>query len=180
MMIFRDDQDRQRYLDLLGWVVREYEWDCIDYCLMGTHIHLLVRTRPATLSLGMKKLHWYHAVEFNERHTRLGHLFERRFGSNRIWTPERFDYTRAYIQRNPVAAGLAATPEDWPWGSAAARASGDRPQWLASRHTVAEIRAQLDAPSYTDHVSSATSVQLRPGGVARLPDSDSDASSRAA
>ena len=24
----------------------------------------------------------------------------------------------AYIERNPVAAGLCASPEDWPWSSA--------------------------------------------------------------
>jgi hypothetical protein len=28
----------------------------------------------------------------------------------------------AYIEENPVSAGLAATPEDWPWSSATGQA----------------------------------------------------------
>jgi len=47
---------------------------------------------------------------------------------NPFWQDESFDHwvrnpgewqkIRAYIEHNPVAAGLAARPEDWPWSSA--------------------------------------------------------------
>ena len=46
----------------------------------------------------------------------------------RFWQDESFDHwvrnpaegekIRAYIENNPVAAGLSARPEDWPWSSA--------------------------------------------------------------
>jgi len=32
-----------------------------------------------------------------------------------------FERIRAYIERNPVAAGLVSRPEDWPWSSAAGK-----------------------------------------------------------
>ena len=35
-----------------------------------------------------------------------------------------------YVERNPVRAGLAARPEDWPWSSAAAHVAG-KPDALA-------------------------------------------------
>ena len=45
-----------------------------------------------------------------------------------FWQDESFDHwvrnaneferVRAYIERNPVAAGLAQSPKDWPWSSA--------------------------------------------------------------
>lgn len=48
-----------------------------------------------------------------------------------VWQDESFDHwvrneaeferIRAYIERNPVAAGLVSRPEDWPWSSAADR-----------------------------------------------------------
>lgn len=34
---------------------------------------------------------------------------------------EHFDAVRAYIERNPVAAGLCKQASDWPWSSAATR-----------------------------------------------------------
>jgi putative transposase len=47
---------------------------------------------------------------------------------NTFWQAESFDHwvrnagewqkIRSYIERNPVAAGLVATPEEWPWSSA--------------------------------------------------------------
>jgi len=36
-----------------------------------------------------------------------------------VRSPEQFDTIRAYIENNPVKAGLAAHPEDWPWSSVA-------------------------------------------------------------
>jgi putative transposase len=77
------------------------------------------------------------------RYERTGHLFERRYGSNRIWTPERFAAAVEYIDQNPVAAGLSATPADWPWSSAGTRAAGDPPPWLAELERVQEIWRQL-------------------------------------
>ncbi len=37
-----------------------------------------------------------------------------------VRSPEQFDTIRAYIENNPVKAGLAAHPEDWPWSSCTA------------------------------------------------------------
>jgi putative DNA methylase len=44
------------------------------------------------------------------------------------WIREEADYARtvAYIDMNPVVAGLCATPAEWPWSSAAdERGAGD-------------------------------------------------------
>src|SRR3990172_2557050 len=54
--IFLNDQDRQRFLDLLGqtcqmWGVRVYA-----YCLMDNHYHLLVETTDVALSRAMRHL----------------------------------------------------------------------------------------------------------------------------
>ena len=43
-VIFLDDEDRERYLALLGQVVERHGWRCLAFCLMHNHVHLLVQT----------------------------------------------------------------------------------------------------------------------------------------
>jgi putative transposase len=179
--IYEDEQDRHVYLDLLGYIVREWRWDCLAYCLMTNHVHLLVRTREPNLGEGMQRLHSLYAQGFNQRHGRVGHLFQDRYGSSRLWSEARVRHIARYIAANPVAAGLCADAADWEWGSFGAIASGESPQWLARPDEVLSIQAELEqAASYAAQVSSATSDHVRGGAEARVPASDSAASRRAA
>lgn len=100
---------------MLGEVSSRYGWECLAYCLMTNHVHLLVRTRDATLGVGVQQLHGRYAQEFNKRHERPGHLFQGRYGSTRVETESQFHAVTAYIARNPVEAGLCAHPDDWRW-----------------------------------------------------------------
>lgn len=131
------------YLDLLGYVVRGWQWDLFAYCLMDNHVHLLVRTPEPNLGIGMQRCHSMYAQEFNERHARVGHLFQSRYGSSRIRTASRLTYVTEYIDANPVTAGLCADPPDWPWGSCGAVAAGEGPQWLGSARALAELHTAL-------------------------------------
>ena len=55
-MIFDDDFDRERFLNVLASVVEKQRWLCHAYCLMGNHFHLLIETPEANLSRGMRQL----------------------------------------------------------------------------------------------------------------------------
>jgi REP-associated tyrosine transposase len=143
--IFEDDQDRHRYLDLVGYVVRKWMWDCLAYCLMGNHVHLLVRTREPNLGRGMQRLHSLYAQGFNEEHARIGHLFQDRYGSSRIRTSERLTYVDRYIAENPVAAGFCDDADSWPWSNHGAAAAGDAPKWLARRGVLVAVQRDLAA-----------------------------------
>lgn len=141
--IFVDDSDRERYVDLLGYAAREARWEVLAFCLMPNHVHLVVRTAEPTLGIGMHRLHMLYAMHFNDRHVRLGHLFQSRYGSARLWTGERIARAVRYVERNPVEAALCAEPEDWDWGSAGMRRKRKVP-WLVSQSRVAEIQAETD------------------------------------
>src|SRR4051794_18508733 len=56
-LLFRDDVDRRRYLAGLALVVGRFSWQCMAYCLMPNHLHLLVATPMANLGRGMQRLH---------------------------------------------------------------------------------------------------------------------------
>ena len=128
--IFVDDVDRRSYLDMLGRAVRWAAWRCLAYCLMNNHVHLIIEAPRGNLGRGIQLLHGRYAQRFNQRHDRTGHLFESRYGANRVTSDEQLWTTVSYVALNPVAAGLCARPEEWPWSSHAATLELSPPEWL--------------------------------------------------
>ena len=54
--IFRDDEDRQKFLSTLGEACAKTEWQVHAYCLMRNHFHLVLETPQPNLVFGMKWL----------------------------------------------------------------------------------------------------------------------------
>ncbi len=89
------------------------------WCVMPNHVHALMTLRGG-FRLGGVIGSW---KSFTSRR-----INRARGGAGRFWAPDYFDrYMRdetdfantiAYIENNPVVAGLVARPEDWPWSSA--------------------------------------------------------------
>ena len=129
--IFHDDKDRLMFMELLGEEAVRCGWLVHDYTLMGNHFHLVIETPECTLSIGMHHLLTTYVRRFNQRHRRRGHLFGDRF-KNILVQQEEYGLTLSrYIALNPVRAGLARRPEDWPWSSYAVRAGLVKgPEWL--------------------------------------------------
>src|SRR4051794_22290069 len=98
-VIYRDDADRRRYLTLLGDVVDRKGWRCLTYCLMDNHVHLLVEVPACSLGVGMQWLHGRYAEHFNERHGRSGHVFQGRYGAERMLHDAQLWMTARYIAR---------------------------------------------------------------------------------
>lgn len=53
-----------------------------------------------------------HAVRYNLRHSRSGHLFQNRFKSIVVEDEPYFHELVRYVALNPVRAGLVSTPEE--------------------------------------------------------------------
>src|SRR5664279_3573730 len=54
--IFRGDDDREKFLCMLGEACAKTEWQVHAYCLMRTHFHLVLETPQPNLVFGMKWL----------------------------------------------------------------------------------------------------------------------------
>jgi REP element-mobilizing transposase RayT len=120
MPIFRDDNDRELFLLLLGQEIARSQWQCLAYSLMRTHYHLLIRLTKETLSSGFQRLNGRYAQQYNLRHGRRGHLFERRFRDVLVETEaHRYEVSR-YIHLNAPRANICPRPEDYPWSDYAA------------------------------------------------------------
>jgi REP element-mobilizing transposase RayT len=115
--IFRNDQDRERFIEILSLVIKRFKWICHSYCLMGNHYHLLIETPAANLSRGMKQLNGIYTQSFNRIHNRVGHLFQGRFKSILIEKESYLLVLSRYMVLNPVRAGKVNHPGEWPWSS---------------------------------------------------------------
>jgi REP element-mobilizing transposase RayT len=100
--IFRDDRDRERFLDTLAGVVEQYGWRLNAYCLMGNHYHALIGTPRGNLSRGMGWLQATYTARFNARHRRRGHLFSGRYKAQLIEADEYARWLVEYLHLNPV------------------------------------------------------------------------------
>jgi REP element-mobilizing transposase RayT len=79
--IFRDDQDRVRFLETLAECCTKTDWQVQAFCLMPNHFHLAVETPQPNLVAGMKWFLGTYTSRFNRRHKLFGHLFSGRYQS---------------------------------------------------------------------------------------------------
>ncbi len=100
--IFRDDEDRRRFLVALEAMTVQFEVHVLVFCLMPNHYHLVVRTPRANLSRALGWLQTTYTVRFNRRHRRVGHLFQGRFKAHLVEEDAYALSLMRYIHLNPV------------------------------------------------------------------------------
>jgi len=115
--VLLDIADHELFLDLLDEVVETHGWELYCWCLLGNHVHLVVRAAPDSLSKGMQRLKSVYAMRFHCRHHTSGHLFKRPYHSRPIVTAEQLHRGCGYTLGNPVRHGVVARAEDWEWSS---------------------------------------------------------------
>jgi hypothetical protein len=79
----------------------------------------------------MKHVNHRYALRFDRRWGRTAHVFASRFGAVLQSTERQFLWTLRYVARNPVEAGICASPYDARWTSFAATAGvAPAPEYL--------------------------------------------------
>lgn len=101
-VIFRDDHDREGFLERIARLVESDAIAVYAWALMPNHFHLLVRTKAQPLERSMRSLLSGHASAFNRRHDRVGHLFQNRYRSTLCEDEIYFVTLTRYIHRNPI------------------------------------------------------------------------------
>jgi REP element-mobilizing transposase RayT len=103
------------------------------YVVMANHVYTLLQPKPAPASIGgstaepvyvplkdiTKRLKGYTALEANRLLGRTGQRFWRQESFDH-WARDEAEFYRiiAYIEDNPVKAGLVPRPDQWRWSSA--------------------------------------------------------------
>lgn len=100
--VFRDDRDREVFLELLARSGARYQGLILVLVLLSNHLHLVVQTPRGNLS---RWLHWLmvsYTVYFNRRHRRSGHLFQGRYKSFLVEKGNYLLELSRYLHLNPV------------------------------------------------------------------------------
>ncbi len=160
--IFRDDKDRERFLQTLAESCAKTGWWIHAYVLMANHYHLLVETPEGNLVAGMKWLQGIYTQRFNRRHEVSGHLFQGRYKAVVIdaTSPGYFDVVGTYIHLNPARAGLIHVGRQllrqYNWSSYPRYLSnGKVPIWLRTDRILGELGLKAnDGKRYEAYIES--------------------------
>lgn len=137
---FFDNGDRRAYLDLLRESARAADVSVHAYALMTNHTHLLGTPREAgRISAMMQALGRRYVQWINKRRSRTGTLFDGRFKASLVDSERYLLCCYRYIELNPVRAGLAAGPVDYPWSSYRCNALGQADELLTPHATITAL-----------------------------------------
>lgn len=117
-LLVRDDEDRQRLLDVLRDAAREHSLAIHAYVLLDTRLYLLATPRqPDALSLSMQALGRRYVAGFNRRHQRQGGLWAGRYRST-IVDPARYLFQcMLFIELHAELDGSCLHARDYRWSS---------------------------------------------------------------
>ena len=100
--IFRDDEDRRAFLEILAGSRSIYSVKLYAGVLMGNHFHLLLETPLGNLNEFMRRFNITYTGYFNRRHRRVGHLYQGRYKSILVEKESYLSELSRYIHINPV------------------------------------------------------------------------------
>lgn len=148
--IFRDDADRESFLQTMADACVKTGWHVHAFCLMPNHFHLVVETPQPNLVAGMKWFLGTYTTRFNRRHKLSGHVFAGRYKSQLVSGAG--GYLRAvcdYVHLNPARAKLVGAEtalREYRWSSFPSYLglTGERPAWLRVDRVFGEAGIQRD------------------------------------
>jgi REP element-mobilizing transposase RayT len=129
--LFEDRQDIRYFLSRLAREVRKGTLEIHCWCVLTTHFHLLVRSPKGELSDAIRNAQHAYTRFFNRKHKRDGPLIKGRCTSKRVRSKTYRRLLVGYINKNPVAAGMAELAPEYPYGSANQWSTGRIPKWLS-------------------------------------------------
>lgn len=115
--IFVDDEDRNKFIQILIDKKKKNEYILYAYCLMGNHLHLLIKEERDSMSRTMKRINDSYAYYFNKKYNRIGHVFQDRFKSEPVENDRYLISLIQYIHNNPVKAEIVNQPHQYKWSS---------------------------------------------------------------
>ena len=117
--IFYDNEDYFYFIKQLDRFKKPCGYKLYAYCLMGNHVHLLLK-EGSTMPIGevIKHIGGAFVYWYNLKYERSGHLFQDRFRSEPVESRTYLGQVFRYILRNPVKAGICCKPEDYQYSSA--------------------------------------------------------------
>jgi REP element-mobilizing transposase RayT len=115
--IFEDNEDYNKFLQILDDYKILCGYKLYGYCLMGNHVHLLIHENEERISKIFKRIGVKYVCWYNNKYNRIGHLFQDRFKSETVDDEGYFLAVLRYIHQNPLKVGLSNDIGSYRWSS---------------------------------------------------------------
>lgn len=123
--LFSRAPDYQRFVALIADAKAKNPIDLHAAVLMTNHVHLVLTTPDVeSLSRFVGSAAQRYSQIRNAQKSASGKLWEGRYFAKPIETEAQLAATLAYVELNPVRAGLCADPSDYRWSTFACHAGG--------------------------------------------------------
>ena len=99
--LYRDSEDKTKYLMLIKKYKLIYNFKLYGYCLMDTHSHLIIDANGSDISKVMHGVNFSYALYYNKKYKRKGHLFGDRFKSIIVGNDRYLKTLSLYVHNNP-------------------------------------------------------------------------------
>lgn len=114
--LFSKGEHFEKFLNHLGECSQKFSFSLHAYCLMHSHIHLILTTSHGIhLDKVMYEICQRFSFQYNKNQRRSGHFWKNRYFCRIINNDIYGLVCLRYLHRNPVRAGLVVNPTDWPW-----------------------------------------------------------------
>jgi putative transposase len=174
--IFRDDADRDNFIERLKNILKDDAAFCFAWSLMPNHVHLLLKTGKISISTIMRRLLTGYAVYFNRKHDRAGHLFQNRYKSILCQEDAYLLELVRYIHLNPLRAGIVPDIESldsYRYSGHATIIGKDKNDWQTTGYILNNFSERLSSARrrYREYIQKGVSAGKRPdlvgGGLVR-------------
>jgi len=116
-VIFEDEEDASKFLQTLERFKAVSGYEIYAYCLMGNHVHILLKEGKEDLGVAMRRIGASYVYWYNWKYDRVGHLFQDRYRSEVVETEKYLLVVLRYIHQNPLKAGLVKDIQEFKWSS---------------------------------------------------------------
>lgn len=134
--IFEEDDDYQRFLDILLKYKEKFSFKLYHYVLMTNHVHLVVEpTAAGSLAEIMKGINLSYAQYYKGKYEHIGHFWQDRYKSIMVSKDGYLLACGSYVELNPVRAGMVKDPREYRWSSYSAYGYGKKNE-LVDEHPI--------------------------------------------
>jgi putative transposase len=114
--LLQSERNATRLIEVLRTYMAAGKFQIHDFVIMPDHIHLLLTVvGQMTIEKAMQLVKGNFSYRLKKEHGFQGEIWQRGYSEVRVNDQQSFRQHREYIRQNPVKAGLADAPDQYPY-----------------------------------------------------------------
>ena len=114
--LLQSERNATLFIDVLREYVKRKKFEVVDFVVMPNHVHVILTVGPEmTIERAVGLIKGRFSYRLKDECGYMGEVWQPGFSEERIDTPEALRRCQQYIAENPVKAGLAKGPDEYPY-----------------------------------------------------------------